>query len=162
LLHQLEAARRQAELAGEERDLLAKQLGTAHAGHEALRKRLTAETTLAGDLEEAKRALMGELDAARVKIRLSEAEIEGAGRAAQEAKDRERALSLRHNLEAVQMRVSQAAKDSGTVNDAVLRTSIHGLGLAIAEMAESNAMAPKLTEATPPVRMPGKSRPRTV
>ena len=142
LTHQLEAARQQAVLAGEERDLLANQLGAARAAQETLRKRLTAETALVADLGEAKRALQGELDAARVKIRLGEAELEGAGRAAQEAKDRERAASLRHSLEAAQRRVSATTEDQVAVSDAILRASIHGLGLAIAEMAPPAATAP--------------------
>jgi chromosome segregation ATPase len=159
LIHQLDAARRQAGLAGEERDLLAKQLGAAQAAQETLRKRLTAKTDLLADLEEAKRALKGELDAARVKIRLGEAEIEGAGRAVQEAKERERAMSLRHSLEATQSRVSQAAADQAPVSDAVLRASIHGLGLAIAEMVPPGT--PAVREDNPPRRMPGKSATRS-
>jgi chromosome segregation ATPase len=158
LTRELDAARQQGMLAGEERDLLANQLGAAQAAHESLRKRLTAETALVADLEGAKRALQGELDAARVKLRLGEAELEGAGRAAQEAKDRERASSLRHSLEAAQWRLSHAAEDQAPVSDTVLRASIHGLGLAVAEMVPSGAPAPAAQESGPK-RVPEKSGP---
>jgi predicted nucleic acid-binding Zn-ribbon protein len=165
LSQQLDAARREAALAGEERDLLAQQLDAVHAAQETLRKRLTAETILTAKLEQEQHVLRAELDAARVRIRLGFAEIEGvgiegAGRAGQEAKDRERASGLRHNLEAAPLNVPHEVVE-GSVSDAVLRASIHSLGLAIAEMMPASAPAPApAVQNSGALRRPGKTRAR--
>ncbi|WP_158808077.1 hypothetical protein [Beijerinckia sp. L45] len=177
LARQLDAAKQNAEVLVEERDLLTSQTGAMQTAHDNLRKRLAGEAAQAASLAQSNLTLEGDLDKARIRIRALETALEAA---AQEAKEREKSIHLQNSLQAERARgdgragleklealqaenaglrgaLDAARRSNGTAvlvsergeDDAALRVSIHELGLAVAEMTRAAHPDARERAATP-------------
>lgn len=168
---QLDAAKQNAQVLADERDLLASQTGTMQTAHDALRKRLSGESVQAASLAQANVTLASDLDKAKNRIRALEADLRVA---AQEAKEREKGIHLQKSLQAERVRgegragldklealqaensglrgaLDAARRNAGNgtavlvsergADDAALRVSIHELGLAVAGMTKPGQAA---------------------